>query len=320
MSDPILITCPACKSEVSSQAQSCPKCGQPIAGTNYYAPPPQSPLENVIRDSSDDAAQQAYEPLSTQWSSASVETEPLVNRQTFLNKITEGFSRGQITILAVEAVLGVCGILGGLLQLSEGRAEGLISLAVWPAIVGITWLVMRRNNQRRKDVKDSGVVDKFLVGNYLIGLPRVNQRIPAVTCAIFENDFVFMDGNRSVDSIPRDAVNQILVDSKSQITQRLTATRMLAMGVFALAAPKKQRHQEFCLVIDWEDDKGMVHNTIFDFLGANGNALANYAANGLRHYVKPKAQRVKAGEKKCPQCAEVIRAEAKICKYCHSPV
>jgi hypothetical protein len=35
---PLLITCPACQSEVSSQALSCPKCGQPISSVSDSAP------------------------------------------------------------------------------------------------------------------------------------------------------------------------------------------------------------------------------------------------------------------------------------------
>ena len=148
----------------------------------------------------------------------------------------------------------------------------------------------------------------------------MNRRVEAVKCAVYPDRFVFMDGKRELDSIPRDSINQIMVDSKSQITQRLTATRMLALGVFSLAAPKKQRNQEFCLVIDWDDYDGTRQNTVFDFLSQNGNALANQAANTLKRYTKLKVDRLKVNEKKCPHCAEIIKREARICKHCHSPV
>ncbi len=35
---PLLIECPACKSQVSSRAPSCPKCGQPIAINSFHPP------------------------------------------------------------------------------------------------------------------------------------------------------------------------------------------------------------------------------------------------------------------------------------------
>lgn len=36
-SQPILVTCPACASQVSNQAAICPRCGQPIATSNAYS-------------------------------------------------------------------------------------------------------------------------------------------------------------------------------------------------------------------------------------------------------------------------------------------
>jgi len=35
MSTPILINCPACNAQVSNQAPTCPRCGQPISGSTY---------------------------------------------------------------------------------------------------------------------------------------------------------------------------------------------------------------------------------------------------------------------------------------------
>ena len=73
--------------------------------------------------------------------------------------------------------------------------------------------------------------------------------------------------------------------------------------------------------LEVEDDyDGMRQNTVFDFLSQNSNALANQAANTLKRYTKPKVDRLKVNEKKCPHCAEIIKREARICKHCHSPV
>jgi hypothetical protein len=226
----------------------------------------------------------------------------------------------QKAILGFTGIVGVFGVSTGVPEALNGRPESLLGGFLWLIIFGLAYWRIQNGNLNKKRFAEAGGIDTVLVGNYLVGLPHVNQRVEAVKCAIFPDYFVFMDGKQELDSIPRDSINQIIVDSKSQITQRLTATRMLALGVFALAAPKKQRNREFCLVIDWDDFNGIRQNTIFDFLSQNGGALANQAANTLKHYMKPKVDRLKVNEKKCPYCAEIIKREARICKHCHSQV
>lgn len=230
------------------------------------------------------------------------------------------FSQGQKVALGILGFLGLFGIVGGLGEVMKGRPEGLITVIFWPAILVAAYYFMDSSNKQKSQFQASGGIETVLVGNYLAGLPNVNYRIEAMECAIYQDRFAFLARKTEIDSIPRDAVNQILVDSKSQITQRLTATRMLALGVFSLAAPKKQRSQEFCLVIDWDSEDGTRQNTVFDFLSQNGSSLANQAANTLKRYAKPKVDRLKANEKKCPHCAEIIKIEARICKHCHSSV
>lgn len=226
-------------------------------------------------------------------------------------------SQGQKVLLWVIGVLGFFGMAGGIAQLFDGRTEGVPSILFWPIVFCVAYVVIHFKNQRSAQFSASGGIDTVIVGNYLAGLPNVNQRVLAVTCDIYQDEFVFMDRQSELDRIPRNSINQITVDTKSQITQRLTATRILALGVFALAAPKKERQQEFCLLIDWDDYSGIRQNTVFDFIGPNGNALANQAANTMRRYVKVKVDPLKVNEKKCPCCAEIIKREARICKHCH---
>jgi len=157
--------------------------------------------------------------------------------------------------------------------------------------------------------------ESFWVGEYIAGLPNNTIHL-GTTCVVAPDDLVFLDAESAeLGRIPRDAVAEVIVEDKTKVTQRLTVTRIATLGVFSLAAPKKQQHPEFCLVVDWEDDKGVRQNTVFKFLGQAG---ANTAANKLRAALKPKTERLRQDEQRCPYCAEIIKKEAKLCKHCRS--
>jgi hypothetical protein len=125
----------------------------------------------------------------------------------------------------------------------------------------------------------------------------------------------FAETNNELGKIPRNSINQIIVDDKTKIAQRLTVTRMLTLGIFSLAAPKKKTYTEFCLVIDWQNNRGIRQNTIFEFTGNESNKNATKAANCLQKYreISQPIEDVKS----CPYCAETIKKAAIVCRFCN---
>lgn len=195
-----------------------------------------------------------------------------------------------------------------------------LPVLVFAAAIAI-WFQINLSKKRKKKLEDVGATAQVSVGKYLTGLPDTNTPTDDVYCAIAENEFIFISQySKELGRIPRDSINQLFVEDKTQVTQRLTVTRMLTLGIFSLAAPKKSKKKEFCLVIDWDDRQGVRHNSVFEFSNevsaTTAATCANNALNTLQKHTNQKRTVLRDDEKKCPSCAEVIKREAKLCRFC----
>tara|TARA_Y100000310_G_scaffold241841_1_gene245990 strand:+ start:182 stop:784 length:603 start_codon:yes stop_codon:yes gene_type:complete len=189
----------------------------------------------------------------------------------------------------------------------------LIGFGCIGAIIGLTigFLIKKR---RQSNLSDYNIIEEINMGKYIVGFEEHNYEMDNMLCHITDNGFLFssQSGN-TIGAIYKDSLTNLFLEDKTSVAQRLTATRLLTLGVFSLAAPKKKKHKEYCIIFEWEDDNGEKNNVVFEFSGMACDVISKESFNKLNKY-KP------ITTKKCPFCDETIRIKAKICKYCNKEI
>lgn len=123
-------------------------------------------------------------------------------------------------------------------------------------------------------------------GKYLSGHPGITQQ-QEIKAVSEEDHLVILTGgfvNQRLASIRYTDITDVEMEDQSTMERRVTATRLLTVGIFAFAAKKKEVHHCFYVIITWKDGQ-FCNETIIEFTGKTALQDATVAQNLLRQEV-----------------------------------
>ena len=118
-------------------------------------------------------------------------------------------------------------------------------------------------------------------GKYIGGHPDIMDSINGTYCHLYGNEItIYTSGYQgsTIGKIPFAEITNVTVENATTIEKRITATRLLLIGLFAFAAKKKEVHEQYYVTIMWGSGK-IGNETIFEFEGSEAASEANKFRN-----------------------------------------
>src|SRR6476660_6656295 len=166
--------------------------------------------------------------------------------------------------------------------------------------------------------KMPGFSEAILLGNYVTGLESATPpNIPAVGL-VWPGWLVITNrwGTAELGRIDLSQVRDVQLAASDEI-ENMDVGRVLLVGLFALGWKKRVRTAQ--LLITLSTRGGGERGVLFDF-GEGGWpwSLAKQALDQVQSLLPEVSP--ESDTRKCPYCAETIRAEAIICRFCNRSV
>lgn len=168
----------------------------------------------------------------------------------------------------------------------------LTILLLFVIVILLFYMAIKMFKKQKKEkllfAKDYDIKEFVKSGSLIHGHPSVDN-------AVVNSGFIVKDDNielfqyfdealnvvpKKVAFIPKKSIKNILVEDQSTIEKRITATRMVLVGVLALAWQKKEKKELSYLTIFWNDGR-FDHETVFEFKNKNSIQTANNVRNKL---------------------------------------
>ena len=166
----------------------------------------------------------------------------------------------------------------------------LIIVVILFIVIGVSGSAQNKKCKEKLESQGYSVNDFVESGKYIAGHPEINDQIERTTViAKKDNISIFkgsvIEGPEYLAKIDCDKIKDIKIEDASTIEKRITAARLLAVGIFALAWKKKKVNEVSFCVIEWNDGK-FDHETIFEFSKKGAMQNANTFRNNLINIIK----------------------------------
>jgi hypothetical protein len=128
-------------------------------------------------------------------------------------------------------------------------------------------VVVVQQNKGKKALKEKGFDPSKSVafGMFVGGHPDINDTIKMGHIIANENMLAICNQYyKPLGEIPKDKIKNILFEDASTFGSRVSAGRMLLVGIFAFAWKKKTKNSQYYVVIEWNDGR-FDHSTAFLF-------------------------------------------------------
>ena len=144
-----------------------------------------------------------------------------------------------------------------------------IAICIGIILLGISGMKKQKEAKKLQESKkqELGISKTFDAGKYITGHSKITT--PNLDVQMyFKDDIIFIIDNspnlKELGQIPLKEVTNVSVEDASTVEKRITATRLLTIGIFAFAAKKNEKKEMYYLTINWKDGK-FDQETIFEF-------------------------------------------------------
>jgi hypothetical protein len=214
--------------------------------------------------------------------------------------------------------------------------EWLLGVVFWGGLIGGIVAYIKYKRAKEEEARQTltaafrgvGATGYRDFGSYVGGLP--NSPTPGgMSGAKVGPQFVFLYTDSGVEAgwIATSSITSVRVMDEStvqqhvQTLQRVTATRLALVGVFALAAPKRSTtttttvSPKYVLLVEWSGTGGLQEATAFQFSSASeANGAADYLRQGRLAQMEPETSDADTAptsllQGHCPKCGTAVNGE-----------